>query len=46
MTALDRAEYARLYGPTTGDRVRLSPEHLLARLGVVGEDTNTSESHV
>ena len=34
---LDRAGYASLYGPTTGDRVRLGDTHLI--LEVEGDDT-------
>lgn len=29
MTAIDRARYADLFGPTTGDRIRLADTNLL-----------------
>jgi len=32
MTALDRARYAALYGPTTGDRIRLADTDLLIEI--------------
>jgi urease subunit alpha len=32
MTRIEREHYARLYGPTTGDRVRLADTDLLAEI--------------
>ncbi|MCA9518491.1 MAG: hypothetical protein KC635_26330, partial [Myxococcales bacterium] len=32
MTTLDRASYAAMYGPTTGDRVRLADTALIAEV--------------
>ena len=41
MSSLDRAEYARLYGPTTGDRVRLGDTDLWVE--VDADDTEPGE---
>ena len=41
MTSLPRAEYARLYGPTTGDRIRLADTDLW--IEVEADDTEPGE---
>jgi len=41
MSTLPRAEYARLYGPTTGDRVRLADTDLWVE--VEADDTEPGE---
>jgi len=45
MTTMTRARYAEMYGPTTGDRIRLGDTSLLARiehdLGTYGEEAIT-----
>src|ERR1700754_1848170 len=41
MTTLNRTEYARLYGPTTGDRVRLADTDLWVE--VEADDTEPGE---
>ena len=42
MTRLSRADYAALYGPTTGDRIRLADTDLLIQverdLTIAGEE--------
>ena len=41
MSTMDRAEYARLYGPTTGDRIRLADTDLWVE--VEADDTEPGE---